>query len=84
MFFLFQQSQELILALLKKLFKKYPFFILQRFLPFGQAKVEGRSGLAALLQGFAVDNHTCMPCASHMPQPRLVNTPVGFGRAGKR
>jgi len=26
-------------------------------------------------RAFAVNNHSCIPCASHLQQPRLVNNP---------
>jgi len=26
-------------------------------------------------RAFAVDDHSCIPCASHLQQPRLVNNP---------
>jgi hypothetical protein len=37
----------------------------------------GESILMHLLRyrAFAVDNHSCMPCALHLHQPRLVNNP---------
>jgi hypothetical protein len=37
----------------------------------------GESILMHLLRyrAFAVDNHSCMPCALHLHQPQLVNNP---------
>jgi len=71
MFFILQQSQELILTLLKNLFKKYLFIFIDVFYPSGEPI------LPHLLRyrAFAVDDHSCIPCASHLQQPRLVNNP---------
>jgi len=73
MLFLLQQYQEVILILLKKLFKKkFSIFI-------GIFYLSGEPILMHLLRyrAFAVGDHSCMPCALHLHQPRLVNNP-GF------
>ncbi len=71
MFFLPQQYQEVILILLKKLLKKNLPIYIGIFNPMGEPI------LMHLLRyrAFAVDNHSCIPCASHIHQPRLVNNP---------
>jgi len=71
MLFLLQQCQEVILKLLKKLFKKNLFTFIGIFYP------KGEPILLHLLRcdPFAVDNHSCMDHASHLQQPRLVNNP---------
>ncbi len=77
MFFLLQQSQKLILTLLENLFKKYLFIFIDVFYPLGEPI------LMHLLcyRAFAVDNHSCIPCASHPLMlgwgggSRLVNNP---------
>ena len=63
MFFLLQQYQELILTLLKKLFKKNLFTFIGVFFPYGK---RGEPILLHLLccDPFAVDNHSCMSYAS--------------------
>ena len=71
MLFLLKQYQEVTLILLEKLFqKKFSFFI-------GIFYPSGESILMHLLRyrAFAVDNHSCMPYASHIHQPQLVNNP---------
>jgi hypothetical protein len=78
MFFLLQQSQELILTLLKKLFKQYFFIVINVFYPLGKPKLRGGAGWLLCYRAFAVDDHSCMPYASHMPQARLVNIPDCF------
>ncbi len=72
MHFLPQQSQELILTLLKKLFKKNLFIFINVFYPSDEPI------LIHLLRyrEFAVDNHSYIPCASHLHQHRLVNNPA--------
>jgi len=69
--FLLQQYQEVILTLLKKLFKKNHFIFSGIFSPTGEPI------LLHLLccDPFAVDNHSCMGHASHLQQPRSVNNP---------
>jgi hypothetical protein len=69
--FLLQQYQKVILTLLKNIFKKNLFIFIGIFYP------SGKPILMHLLcyRAFAVDNHSCIPCASHMHQPRLVNNP---------
>jgi hypothetical protein len=100
MIFLFQQSQELILALLKKFFKKYHFIFFNAFYPLGEPILRCERSEAILVdchvvsllattslcyRAFAVDNHRCMPCASHPlilgrgGGSRLVNIPGYFG-----
>jgi hypothetical protein len=71
MLYLLQQYQEVILTLLKKLFKKNLFIFIGIFYPSGEPI------LLHLLRcdPFAVDNHSCMGHASHLQQPRLVNNP---------
>ena len=61
MLFLPQQYQEVILTLLKKLFKKNLFIVIGIFYPSGEPI------LLHLLRcdPFAVDNHSCMGHASH-------------------
>jgi len=67
-----QQYQEVILTLLKNLFKKNLFY---RFI--GIFYPSGEPILAHLLRcaPFAVDDHSGMGHASHLHQPRLVNNP---------
>jgi len=71
MFFLPQQYQEVILILLKKLLKKNLPIYIGIFYPTGEPI------LMHLLRyrAFAVDNHSCLPCASHIHQLKLVNNP---------
>ncbi len=71
MLFLLQQYQEVILTLLKKLFKKNLFILIGIFYPSSEPV------LLHLLccDPFAVDNHSCMGHASHLQQPRSVNNP---------
>jgi hypothetical protein len=71
MLFFLQQYQELILTLLKKLFKKNIFIFIGIFYPSGEPI------LLHLLRcdPFAVDHHSCMGHASHLQQPRSVNNP---------
>ncbi len=71
LYYLLQQNQEVILTLLKKLFKKNLFIFIGIFYPSGEPI------LLHLLRcdPFAVDNHSCMGHASHLQQPRLVNYP---------
>jgi len=71
MIFLLQQYQELILPLLKKLFKKNLFISIGIFSPSDEPI------LLHLLccDPFAVDNHSCMDHASHLQQAWLVNNP---------
>jgi len=71
MLFLLQQYQEIILTLLKKLFKKNLFISIGIFYPSGEPI------LLHLLccDPFAVDYHSCMGHASHLQQPRSVNNP---------
>jgi hypothetical protein len=75
MLFFLQQYQEVILTLLKKLFKKNLFKFTGIFFPSGEPI------LLHLLRcdPFAVDNHSCMDHASHLQQLRLVNNPVFSG-----
>jgi len=81
MHFFPQQYQEVILTLLKKLFKIY-------FLNFLLVEGWGRSAIGIFYPSgepillhllrcdpFAVDDHSCMGHASHLQQPRLVNNP---------
>ncbi len=69
--FLLQQYQELILRLLKKLFKKNLFISISIFYPSDEPIL-----LHLLCCGpFAVDYHSCMGHASHLQQPRSVNNP---------
>ena len=76
MLFLFQHCEELILALLKKLFMKILFIFIAAFYPLGEPI------LLHLLRcdPFAVDNHSCMGHASHLQQPRSVNNPGWLGQ----
>jgi hypothetical protein len=71
MLFLLQQCQELILTLLRKLFKRNIFIFIGIFYPSGEPI------LLHLIRcdPFAVDNHSCMGHASHLQQPRSVNNP---------
>jgi len=73
--FFLQQHQEVILTLLKKLFKKNLFKFTGIFYPSGEPI------LLHLLccDPFAVENHSSMDHASHLQQPRLVNNPVFSG-----
>jgi len=66
-----QQYQEVILTLLKKLFKKNSFICIGVFYPSG----EPISQHLLRCDPFAVDNHSGMGHASHLQQPRLVNNP---------
>jgi hypothetical protein len=70
-FFLLQQYQELILTLMRKIFKKYLFIFIGIFYP------PGEPILLHLLRydPFAVDNHSFMGHTSHLKQPRSVNNP---------
>jgi len=67
-----QQYQEVILTLLKKLFKKNLFYIHR-----GIFYPSGEPILVHLLRcdPFAVDDHSGMGHALHLHQPRLVNNP---------
>jgi hypothetical protein len=66
---LLQQYQEVILLLLINFFKRNLLIFVGIFSPLGEPI------LMRLLRyrAFAVDNHSCIPCASHLHQPRLVN-----------
>jgi len=63
MLFLLQQYQEVILTLLKKLFKKNLFIFIGIYYPY---RKRGKPILLHLLccDPFAVDNHSCMGHAS--------------------
>jgi len=65
-----QQYQEVILTLLKKLFKKNFFFY-----PSGEPTLLGGVGWLLRYRALAVDDHSCMSCASHLQQARFVNNP---------
>jgi len=73
--FLLQQYQELILTLLKELFKKNFFIPIGIFYPSGEPILLGGVGWMLRCDPFAVDNHSCMSHASHLQQPRSVNNP---------
>ncbi len=71
MLYLLQQYQEVILTLLKKLFKKNLFIFIGIFSPSG----EPISLHLFCCDPFAVDSHSCIGHASHLQQPRFVNNP---------
>jgi len=75
MHFFHQQYQEVILTLLKKLFKKNLSISIGIFYPSGEPRWLGGVGWLLRCDPFAVDNHSCMSHASHLQQPRLVNNP---------
>ncbi len=75
MLFLLQQYQEVILTLLKKLFKKNLFILIGIFYPSSEPILMGGVGWMLCCDPFAVDNHSCMGHASHLQQPRSVNNP---------
>jgi hypothetical protein len=73
--FLLQQYQEIILTLLKRLFKKNLFIFIGIFYLSGEQGLLGGVGWLLCCDPFAVDNHSCMDHASHLQQPRSVNNP---------
>jgi len=76
-----QQYQEVILTLLKKLFKKnffsrrIFFIFIGIFYPSGEPTLLGGVGWLLRYRALAVDDHSCMSCASHLQQARFVNNP---------
>ncbi len=72
MIFFLQQYQEVILTLLKNLFKKNHFIFIGIFYPTSGHELLGGVGWLLCCDALAVDNHSCMGRASHLQQPRPV------------